>query len=219
MYDEVMESNDSYYAQSRPEMLTYIPPDTKTLIDIGCGGGRFGAGVKELLPDCEVWGLEAVESVAKEAEQRADKMICSTIEKAADILPSAYFDVVTMNDVLEHLPYPEPALELLRRILKPNGRLVMSLPNVRYYINVKDLLFKKDWAYQDFGVLDRTHLKFYTQKSAVRTLEQNGFKTSLVQGINGTKIKAHYRALFALAPGFFRDTRTPQFAMVAHLAN
>lgn len=213
-----MDITDPYYAQSRTEMLPFLPATVTSLIDIGCAEGWFGALVKKTYPACEIWGVEPVESVASEAASRADRIIVSEIEKAAEQLPAGYFDVVTMNDVLEHLPYPEPALALARHILKPDGRLILSLPNVRYYVNVKDLIVHKDWQYQDFGILDRTHMKFYTQRSARRTLTDIGFKVERIVGINPPpKISLHYRALFALAPRFFEDARYPQFAMVARL--
>jgi len=103
----------------------------------------------------------------------------------------------------------------VKRILKPDGVLVMSLPNVRYYLNVRDLVFKNDWEYQDFGVLDRTHFRFFTTKSAIRTLKDNGFQVDVVRGLNAPRLKLHYRLLFALAPGFFQWMRYPQFAIVA----
>jgi 2-polyprenyl-3-methyl-5-hydroxy-6-metoxy-1,4-benzoquinol methylase len=210
-----MDEADSYYAQSRAEMLPFLPRGLMSLIDIGCAGGWFGAMVKKTYPAAEIWGVEPVESVASEAASRADRIIVSEIEKAEEQLPAQYFDVVTMNDVLEHLPYPEPALALARHILKPDGRLILSLPNVRYYVNVKNLIVHGDWHYQDFGILDRTHMKFYTQRSARRTLSENGFSVERIVGINPAKLRPHYRALFALAPRFFEDARYPQFAMVA----
>lgn len=212
-----MDPTNPYYLQSRPEMLQYLPERFSTLIDVGCAEGFFGAAVKRAFPEAEVWGLEPSPEVAREAERRCDRMISCPLEHAGAQLPSSYFDVVTMNDVLEHLPYPEPGLALVQRILKPDGRLVLSLPNVRYYLNVRDLVFRKDWEYRDFGILDRTHMRFFTQKSAVRTLTDHGFEVSLVEGINEEQHKLHYRALFALAPSFFRDARFPQFAIVASL--
>ena len=63
--------------------------------------------------------------------------------------------------------------------------------------------------------MDRTHLRFFTEKSARRFLTQEGFDVQSVVGINGRPLKLHYKALFALAPGFFRDMRNPQFAIIA----
>lgn len=206
-----------YYAQSRPEMLRYIPDDTERLLDIGCSEGRFGAAVKTALPGCETWGVEPVAGPAKAAASRLDKVIRREVGPDAG-LPDAHFDVVTMNDVLEHIPHSEPVLALVRRVLRPGGRLVLSLPNVRYYLNVRNFLIYKDWRYCDFGIMDRTHFRFFTERSIARLLADNGFAVESIEGINAPKLKLHYRLLFALAPGFFRDMRSPQFAVVARIA-
>jgi len=212
-----MSAQDIYYSQTRPEMLRFIPASTERLLDIGCSEGRFGAAVKAALPNCETWGVEANETAAAEAATRNDRVLTGLIGEVEG-LPDAYFDVVTMNDVLEHIPYSEPALAIVRRLLRPGGRLVLSLPNVRYYLNVRDLVFRQDWEYQDFGILDRTHFRFFTQKSAVRLLTQNGYRVIEQAGLNPPRLKLHYRALFALAPGLFEGMRYPQFAVVAEPA-
>ena len=206
--------NDRYYSQSRPEMLQFIPEGTQRLLDIGCGDGRFGEGVKCRFPNCETWGVEPETSAAAEAAKRNDKVLNASIEAVGD-LPQGFFDVVTMNDVLEHLYHSEPVLEAIKGLLKPNGCLILSLPNVRFYLNVRDLLFHTDWEYKDFGILDRTHVKFFTRKSAERLLEENGYRVLKAVGINGHRLKLHYRTLFALAPKFFEGMREPQFAIVA----
>jgi len=208
-----MDGSGVYYAQQRPEMLQFIPKDAKRLLDIGCGEGGFGGGVKQHLPGCEVWGVEPFKDAAQVAASRCDKVVNAPLDQVE--LPDAHFDVVTMNDVLEHLPYSEPALAMVRRVLRPDGRLVMSLPNVAFYLNVRDLVFKNAWEYQDFGVLDRTHLRFFTQHSAVRLLEANQFEVLSIQGINAHKLKPHWAALFALFGGLMKPMRCPQFAIVA----
>jgi SAM-dependent methyltransferase len=209
-----MDGSDEYYSQARLEMVRFVPSNTRRLLDIGCSEGRFGAAVKAAIPGCETWGVEPAPEAAKQAATRNDRVINAEISPALD-LPQAYFDVVTMNDVLEHIPYSEPTLDLIKRVLKPGGHLVLSLPNVRHYLNARDFLVHKDWEYQDFGVLDRTHFRFFTEKSAKRLLEREGFEVIQISGINGRPLKFHYKALFALAPGFFRDMRHPQFAVVA----
>jgi 2-polyprenyl-3-methyl-5-hydroxy-6-metoxy-1,4-benzoquinol methylase len=210
--------DDEYYSQSRPEMLRFIPPTTRRLLDIGCSEGRFGEAVKRAIPECETWGVEPVSEVAAAAATRNDKVINASIGAVAD-LPQGYFDVVTMNDVLEHIDYSEPVLASIKSLLAPGGRLVLSLPNVRFYLNMRDLIFHKDWEYKDYGILDRTHLRFFTQKSAARLLRQNGYEVLETTGINERRAKLHYRLLFALAPSFFEDMKAGQFAIVAAPAN
>jgi 2-polyprenyl-3-methyl-5-hydroxy-6-metoxy-1,4-benzoquinol methylase len=203
-----------YYQQSRSEMLVFLPPDPKRLIDIGCGEGLFGVAVKALFPACETWGIEPVAKAAEKAALRNDRVIHAPLDDSAE-LPTAYFDVVTMNDVLEHMTWPEPALATAKRILRPDGSLVLSLPNVQFLLNVLDLVKRNDWEYKDSGVLDRTHFRFYTAKSAVRLLEQNGFKVERVTGINPMRPKLIYRLLFAIAPKYFYWMPFFQFAVVA----
>lgn len=211
---QISPEHADYYQQSRPEMLAFLPSDPKRLIDIGCGNGLFGAAVKVRFPGCETWGVEMVSDAAAVASTRNDRVLNISFENPVE-MPSAYFDVVTMNDVLEHMTWPEPALANVKRILRPGGRLVLSLPNVRYYLNVRDLVFKNDWEYVDAGVLDRTHFRFYTARSATRLLQQNGFLVEQVVGINPPLLRPYYRALFAMAPSFFYWMRFPQFAIVA----
>lgn len=206
--------DDAYYRQSRPEMLQFIPETTQRLLDIGCGEGRFGEAVKRKFPGCETWGVEPVTEAAAEAKTRNDNLINASIGAVGE-LPQNYFDVVTMNDVLEHIDYSEPVLAAIKKLLKPGGRLVLSLPNVRFYLNMRDLIFHKDWEYKDFGILDRTHMRFFTQKSAERLLRENGYKILEIRGINERQAKLHYRILFALAPSFFKDMKAGQFAIVA----
>ena len=203
-----------YYKQSRPEMLPFLPPNLGRLIDIGCGEGLFGEAVKAMFPACETWGIEPVAEAAEKAAQRNDRIISMSFDDTPD-LPTAYFDVVTMNDVLEHLAWPEPALAVAKRILRPGGKLILSLPNVQFLLNVLDLVKRNDWEYRDDGILDRTHFRFYTTKSAARLLKENGFYVEQIAGINPIRPKWYYRLLFAIAPRYFYWMPFFQFAVVA----
>jgi SAM-dependent methyltransferase len=207
-------TRDGYYKSNREEMLSFIPPNPTRLIDVGCGEGFFGEAVKTRYPGCETWGVEPVAAAAKMAATRNDRVINASLD-CVDALPGAYFDVVTMKDVLEHVPWPEPALASARRILKPDGKLVLSLPNVQFLLNVLDLVKHNDWEYKDCGILDRTHFRFYTTKSATRLLERNGFQVEKITGINPIRPKWYYRVVFAMAPKYFYWMPFFQFALVA----
>ena len=167
---DATQSGAGYYEQRRPEMLQFLPPDLTRLLDIGRGEGLFGEAVKEMYPECETWGIEPVAAAAEKAVLRNDRVIHMSMEDTSE-LPTTYFDVVTMNDVLEHIAWPEPALAAAKRILKPGGKLILSLPNVQFLSNVLDLVLKNDWEYRKDGILDRTHFRFYTTKSATRLLQ------------------------------------------------
>ncbi|RZA16117.1 MAG: methyltransferase domain-containing protein [Proteobacteria bacterium] len=112
---------------------------------------------------------------------------------------------------LEHLPDPYSVLQDMKRFLAPNGRILVSLPNVRHIRNLFNLIVRKDWAYTDHGVLDRTHLRFFTLKSALRTFRDGGFEVETVQGIVSTK-KWYMRPLNWLFLGYFEDTFHLQYA-------
>ena len=214
VYSHVEPPGAEYYKNDRTEMLQFLPPNPRRLIDIGCGDGLFGAAVKSRYPECETWGVELIPDAAQKAASRNDRVVQTPFENAEE-LPDSYFDVVTMNDVLEHMPWPEPALAAAKRILRPDGRLVLSLPNVQFLLNVLDLVKRNDWEYQDSGILDRTHFRFYTTKSAARLLEHNGFHVESITGINAMRPKWYYRLLFRLAPRYFRWMPYFQFAVVA----
>jgi len=214
VYKSAAPPTAEYYHNDRAEMLQFLPPNPTRLIDVGCGEGLFGAAVKTRYPGCETWGVELVADAAQRAALRNDRIIQTPFETAAE-LPDSYFDVVTMNDVLEHIPWPEPALSTARRILRPGGKLVLSLPNVQFLLNVLNLVKRNDWEYEDWGILDRTHFRFYTTKSAARLLERNGFQVEAITGINAMRPKWYYRMIFRLAPRVFRWMPYFQFAIVA----
>lgn len=214
VYKNVAPQKEDYYRNERAEMLQFLPPNPRRLIDVGCGNGLFGAAVKRRYPECETWGVELMADAAQKAALQNDRVIQTPFERAEE-LPEGYFDIVTMNDVLEHMPWPEPALAMAKRILRPDGRLILSLPNVQYLLNVLDLVKRNEWEYQDWGILDRTHFRFYTTKSAARLLERNGFKVESITGINAMRPKWYYRVAFRLAPQYFRWMPYLQFAVTA----
>lgn len=176
---------DRYYSD-RKEMIQFIPPSARKILEIGCGEEEFGHALKRLY-DVEVWGVEILEDVAQKAKTRLDKVLIGDIEADDFVLPSNYFDCIVFNDVLEHLRYPWFILKKIRVNLKENGYVIASIPNVRYYKNMKDVLIHKNWEYVDAGVMDKTHFRYFTIKSIRNLFKRCNFQVILIKGTNGIK--------------------------------
>ena len=115
---------------------------------------------------------------------------------------------------------PYGALEYAKELLTRDGVLVASIPNVRFFDNIWQLLFHKDWRYQDAGILDRTHLRFFTKKSVERMILEAGLDVVKLQGINpietqSSYLENRYRLINALLLNNLEDMRWLQFAIVA----
>ncbi len=149
-----------YYCSPRSELAAHIPPNTKRVLDIGCGAGAFGHSLKQRGVD-EVIGIEIDERACALAEEVLDGVFVGDIERMELPFESAYFDCITLGDVLEHLIEPAAALRRLAPFLAPEGVVVASIPNARF-CQVLRMLAEGRWKYEDAGILDRTHLRFFT---------------------------------------------------------
>jgi 2-polyprenyl-3-methyl-5-hydroxy-6-metoxy-1,4-benzoquinol methylase len=211
----MMESIRQLYAtRPREEMLRYVPPSRTRVLDVGCAAGTFGAQVKKR-GRAEVWGIELDPASAAEAAQVLDRVIAKDAFSALAELPAGYFDCVVFNDVLEHLTDPYKLLGEIKRHLTPDGLVVASIPNVRYVGVVWDLIARGNWDYQDWGVLDRTHLRFFTLHSIQKMFVGLGYDVERIDGINATRVG---NLANKLLPRRFADIPFMQFACVARPA-
>jgi hypothetical protein len=128
------------------------------------------------------------------------------------------------NDVLEHMVAPEQALRYARSLLVPGGVVVASIPNIGNYGTVWQLLYHGRWDYEDAGVLDRTHLRFFTKSSIRKMFESERYSTKSIHGINAyvngsTRLKSAYKLANTLFLGKFADMKFQQFAVVAEMSS
>jgi len=188
----------NYFGNIRHEMLEFLPKKLNTLLDVGCGEGNFANFIKSK-KTVEAWGIELMEEPATKAKEKLDKVLVGACEENIKELPDNYFDVIFFNDVLEHFVDPYSVLKQMKQKLSPEGIIVSSIPNVRYHRVIKQLLFNKDWKYTMDGVLDKTHLRFFTKKSIVKMYEDLGYEVLHHKGINKTKsLKPYLYNLFFL---------------------
>lgn len=205
----------NYFELERHEMLKYVPEKAGNILDVGCGTGNFGRLLKEKLP-VKVWGVEFNEDAATQAAQKLDRVICGSFNSSLN-LPKNEFDCIIFNDVLEHLADPYTALVYSKYLLRKGGLVIASIPNIRHFDTIWDLLVNKNWQYTDSGILDRTHLRFFTQRSIVNTFNELGYSIIQIEGINGdmTRYPRKFRLLNLLLFNQIEDMRYYQFAVVA----
>ena len=172
-------SNNKYFEFSRPEVQALVDPNSKTILDVGCASGIFASQLKEKL-GAEVWGIEPVEDVGIKAKKVIDKVLTGRVEDNIHQLPDKYFDSIIFSDVLEHLVDPYMIIDLVKDKLSKNGEIIASIPNVRHWSVLKELLEGK-WEYQDAGILDRTHLRFFTKSSIIEMFQNSGYKVNEIR--------------------------------------
>lgn len=162
-----------YYNLTREDVVRflgkYLEKSGKKLenvLEIGCSGGGTGAMIKERFGVPYYAGVELMPDAAKEAESRIDWVCCDNIEdmiaeQRMDELPQKKFDAILYLDVLEHLYNPWRVVEESAKLLAPGGILIGSIPNAgNLYVLWK--LMRDQFEYDEEGLLDRTHLRFFT---------------------------------------------------------
>lgn len=192
-----MKTTPNYYENPRNDITGLIPEDAVCILDVGCGTGNLGAAIKRARDShIEVVGIEINQEAAEKARGKLDKVITGNVETLSLPFPRGYFDVLVYGDVLEHMVDPWGILKRHGELLKAEGLVIASIPNVAHYRVIK-MLKKKEWRYQDAGILDSTHIRFFTIKSIKRMFDDAGFRIECVShNICGSKVKKKINQIF-----------------------
>jgi 2-polyprenyl-3-methyl-5-hydroxy-6-metoxy-1,4-benzoquinol methylase len=208
--------DENYYNGERSEIMQFVPGGLKTVLDVGCGTGNFAYNLKKMY-NCEAWGIEPNDQVAQIASQKLDKVINNVFSADLPELKGKEFDAIIFNDVLEHLINPDEVLGQCKLFLKKGGYIVASIPNIFFFpVFFNTIILKQDWAYTNFGTLDKTHLRFFTRKSIVRMFEEQGYRVVKIEGIN-PETPRRYRILNTLLFNRLKDWKYLQFGVQAKL--
>jgi len=163
-----MMSVPDYYNRVNPDLLRLMPPDARIVVEVGCGAGALAEAYRRINTQVCYFGIEKDPAAARAASSsgRVDRVVTSDVAivepmalELSDTAPSV--DCLVLGDVLEHMVDPWTVLERLTRWVRDGGQVLACIPNVQHYSVLVNLLRGK-WDYQDEGLLDRTHLRFFT---------------------------------------------------------
>lgn len=166
-------------------MAGLIPQDARSALDVGCGRGGFAVTLRRALgPSARLVGLEPVPAQAAAArDQGFDEVIEGYFPAALSGRPEERFDLISFNDVLEHVVDPWLTLRECVPLLSTSGHVLAAIPNLQY-APVSTGLVQGRWLYADHGLLDRTHLRFFTRESVQELFTTSGFQICEIELTN-----------------------------------
>ena len=186
--------------------LLALVGEGKRVLDIGCSSGYLARPLVQR--GCTLVGIEQDPIAAEQAREVCAEVLVGDAEEMELAFEPASFDVLLCGDLVEHLRDPQRFLSRIRPFLRPDGRLVLTTPNVANWANRLGLLVGR-WRYTDRGILDRTHLHLFTRATLVETLECAGYRVAELDytvpvpviGTAGVERAAH--AVGRLRPSLF----------------
>ena len=172
---EIYKKDETYFNKIRHEIVSLIPNKDNKILEIGCG---TGATLLELRESAKASLLVGVDMHAFETQ--LDNFIVGDIEQIELPYEKGFFDVIICADVLEHLIDPWKTVKKVTRYLKSGGLFIASIPNVRELKTMLKIFLCGDFRYDEAGILDKTHLRFFCKKNSIDLISQAGLTIALV---------------------------------------
>jgi ubiquinone/menaquinone biosynthesis C-methylase UbiE len=207
-----------YFTNPRIDLIKLIPKkDGNRVLEIGAGGGDTLIEIKRQKLATEVVGIELMEmSNSNQGNAEIDKFIICDVERTELEFPDSYFDVILLGDVLEHLLDPWSFLKKTSRCLKQGGLFIASIPNIRYYTAMFKVFLKGDFGYDDQGLFDRTHFRFFCKKNMKSLFNTESFRCLQIMPRDHLyEIKSKRKVFNRLTFGAFEEFLTLQYIVVA----
>lgn len=218
---------ERYYGLTREDVVAFLVKhyqrrgiQPKAMLEIGCSSGGTGKLLKQKLGVQYYAGVELMPEAAQAAQQNLDWAMQGNIEEMIDQdrlgeIPAQQYDAILFLDVLEHLYNPWKVVEAMKPLLKPGGVIVASIPNAgNLYVLWK--LMRDQFEYEEDGLLDRTHIRFFTLHT-IRNLFQRHYKLIDI-GTNHNTWSTMYwqqKVFFVLTLGLWKRLFIRQYLVVA----
>ena len=212
------EKAPDYFSNIRKDLINLIDANAKDLkiLEVGAAYGETLYYLKQNGIAAEAVGVDIFEDAKnKQNYKPLDRFIFGDIEKIELPEYNQYFDLILLPDVLEHLFEPKSVLETLKKYLKEDGKIIVSMPNIRYYSALYKIVFKGDFKYEESGIFDYTHVRFYCRKNIQELLETAGY-TILKQenSIKNYQGKSLSKLINLITFGIFEEFFSTQYFFV-----
>lgn len=172
---EYASKDTKYFSGIRADFVAELPKNPEArILEVGCGAGNTGALALAERKCGWYSAVELDEKSAGLAKEWLNEVIVGNVESIDFSWPERSFDVLIMSEVLEHFVDPWLVLRKLRPLLKPGALFFCSSPNVSHYKVIR-MLIQGEWRLEDSGVMDRTHLRWFTPKTYAALVESAGF--------------------------------------------
>lgn len=175
------DKSSSYYQNVRHDLIPLVPDNAKCILEVGCAAGMTGRELKKR-SGAFVAGIEMNNKAACAAKNVLDDVVQGNIEDIELPYSKNSFDCILFADVLEHLIDPLSVLQKVRPLMKNKGTIVASIPNVQFH-GVVHQLIEGNWTYEKEGILDETHLRFFTFKEIEKLFSQAGYSIARVDEV------------------------------------
>lgn len=176
MLDKYREKAPAYFHSANLRLASRVTGERLHVLDVGCGTGALVEALNQRGIIEKSYGIEFFPAAASAAKEVMSEVWNESIEEFFPPLAPQSLDYVFCADVLEHLRDPAVVLARLKPLLKPTGQLLISLPNASNRRLIWNLVVKNEWQYAPSGIMDDTHLRWFTAKSAHRLIAEAGFK-------------------------------------------
>ncbi|MGZ4929169.1 MAG: class I SAM-dependent methyltransferase [Halobacteriota archaeon] len=179
--------DEGYSSQIRWDIIQLIPAGKHKILDVGCGAGDTSKKLKELGKANETVGIEINEQVTQDLSEILDRLYVGDVETIELPRTENNFDYILFGDVLEHLINPRRVLHSYKSLLRDNGYIIASIPNIKHYEVLLRLIFFDEFQYGDEGILDWAHLRFFTKKEIVKMFTDENFEVVDLIPVDGSK--------------------------------